>query len=255
MRQCSPCFQRQLHGQLDRQQPEERGEFDHWIQGHGRCVLERIAHRVAYYRRVMQRRAFLFEFDFNDLLRVIPRGTRIGHKNSLVKAKDGDGDQVADKKERLDERERQRCEEHGDENIQHAFLGILRADFDNFLAVGHRSPFRALEIDIRFNELDSAISARSYRLRGCAREPINHRAAGNKPQKEGSMQQRKLVHVFGDAVRERHNNRENHGGRADHSRTDEHGFCGGFESVPSAVVGFEQIFGPFEVYVHIVIFL
>jgi len=42
--------------------------------------LKGIANRVADDRGVVQRRAFLFEFHFDDLLSVIPRGAGVGMK-------------------------------------------------------------------------------------------------------------------------------------------------------------------------------
>ena len=65
------------------------------------------------------------------------------------------------------------------------------------------------------------------------------------------MQQRQLVHVVGEAVGERHDDRENHGGGADHGRADQHGLRRGFERVASAVVFFEQVLGALEVHVDV----
>ena len=68
------------------------------------------------------------------------------------------------------------------------------------------------------------------------------------------MQERKLVHVLGDAVRQRHNDRENHGCGAHNSRADQHRFRGGFKRVSGAVVCFQQILCALEVHVHVVVF-
>ena len=125
-----------LHGQLDGQQAEERRELDHRIERDGGRVLEGIADGVANDRGVVQRRAFLLQFDFDDFLGVVPRAAGVGHEDGLIEAEDGDGDQVADEEERLDEGEGQRGEEDGDENVEHALLRVLGADFDDFLAVG-----------------------------------------------------------------------------------------------------------------------
>ncbi len=77
--------------------------------------------------------AFGLEFGFDDLLRVVPGTTGIGHEDGLVQAEDRDGDQVADKEERLGEGEGESREEDGEEDVEHALLRVLRADFNTFL--------------------------------------------------------------------------------------------------------------------------
>ena len=54
---------------------------------------------------------FCLQLHFDNLLGVVPGGARIGHEDGLVEAEDGDGDQVADEEERLQEGEGQRGEE------------------------------------------------------------------------------------------------------------------------------------------------
>ena len=49
----------QAHGELDGEQAKQRGELDHRIQRDRRSIFERIAHRVADNRGVVQRSAFL----------------------------------------------------------------------------------------------------------------------------------------------------------------------------------------------------
>ena len=93
------------------------------------------------------------------------------------------------------------AEEHGDENIQHPFLRVLGADLDHFLAVGDGGLLHAFELDVGFDELDRAVSAGGHGLRGCAGEPVNHRAAGDQAEEERRVQQRKFVDVFGEAIR------------------------------------------------------
>ena len=68
------------------------------------------------------------------------------------------------------------------------------------------------------------------------------------------MQQREFVDVLRYALRESHDNRENHSGGADNCRTNQHRFCRGFKRVSRTVVGFEQILGALKVHVHVVIF-
>ena len=140
-------------------------------------------------------------------------------------------------------------------DIQHALLRILRADLDHLLAVGDGGFYHAFELDVGFDELDRAICASSDGLRGCAGKPVNHGAAGNQSKEERSVEQRKLIHVFGEAAGERHDDGENHGGCADNGRADEHRLRGGFEGVARAVIGFEQMFGAFEVDGVVEIFL
>ena len=125
MQSMPPVSARQLDGQLDGQQAEQRGELDDRVQRDRGGVLERVAHRIANDRGVVQRRAFLLQLDFDDLLGVVPGAAGVGHEDGLVEAEDGDGDQVADEEERLDEREGQRGEENGDEDVEHALLRVL----------------------------------------------------------------------------------------------------------------------------------
>src|SRR5580704_1777341 len=98
-------------------------------------MLERIAHGVANNSSSVQRRTLLFHFRFDDFLCVVPGSSRMRHKTRLVKAEDRDRNQTAHKKEGVDERERKCREEYRNENIQHAFLRVLRANPDYFLAV------------------------------------------------------------------------------------------------------------------------
>src|SRR5258708_12488337 len=68
VRQVGALGGRHLHGELDGEQAEEGGKFDHGIERNGRSVLERIADRVADDRGVVDGRAFLLHFDFHDFL-------------------------------------------------------------------------------------------------------------------------------------------------------------------------------------------
>ena len=147
----------------------------------------------------MQRSSLLLHFDFDDLLGVVPGGAGIGHEDCLVKAEDGDGNKIANEEERFDEGKGQRAEEDCDEDVQHALLRILGADLDDFLAVGDRGLHHAIELDVGFDELNSAIGARGHGLRGCAGKPVNHRAAGDQAEEERGVQQRKLIDVLRSA--------------------------------------------------------
>ena len=189
-------FGGQLDRQLHRQQAEQRGELDDRIQRHRRSVLERIADRVADDGGVVQRRPFLLQFDFDDFLGVVPGAAGVGHEDGLVETEDRDRDQVADEEERLDEGEGQRGEEDGQEDVEHALLRVLGADFDDLLAVGDRSLLHALQLDVGLDEFDRAVGAGGHRLRGSAGEPVDHRAAGDQAEHERRVQQRKIVHVL-----------------------------------------------------------
>src|ERR1019366_4267128 len=180
---------RQLDGELDGQEPEERRELDDRVQGHRRGVLEGIADGIAHDRRGVKRSAFGVHLDLDDLLRVVPRSTRIGHENGLVEAEERDRDEVADEEIWLEEREGQRREEDRQEDVQHPLLRILRADFDDLLAVRHRGLFAALQLDVRLDELDRSIRPRRHRLRRRAGEPVDDGAAGDQAQEERRIEQ------------------------------------------------------------------
>ena len=245
----------QLHGEFDGEQAEERGELDDRIEGDGRGVLERIADGVADDGGVVEWRAFLLQLDFDDFLGVVPCAAGVGHEDGLVEAEDGDGDQVADEEEGLDEGEGQRGEEDGDEDVEHAFLRVLGADLDDFLAVGDAGCCDAVELDVGLDEFDGAVGAGGDGLRRGAGEPVDHGAAGDQAEDERRVEQRELVHVGGEAVGERHDDGENHGGGADDGGADQHGLGGGFEGVAGAVVGFEHFLGALEVDVDVVVLL
>src|SRR5208283_5264862 len=146
-------------------------------------------------------------------------------------------------------------EEYGDEDVQHALLRVLRADFNDLLGVGHTGFFGAVQLDVALDEFHRAVSARGHGLRGRASEPVNHSAAGDQAEYEGSVEERKLVQVVGEAVGKRHDDGEDHGGCADHGRADEDWLCGGLERVAGAVVGFQEILGALEIHVDVVVLL
>ena len=104
------------------------------------------------------------------------------------------------KKIRLEERERQRREEHRQEDVEHPLLRVLRADLDDLLAVLHRRLLGAVQLDVRLDELHRAVGARRHRLRRRAGEPVDHRAAGDEPEQERRVQDRQLVQVLRQPV-------------------------------------------------------
>ena len=255
MRQCAAGFRGELHRQLHGQQAEQRGELDDRVEGHRRGVLEGIADRVADDRGVVQRRALLLQLDLDDLLGVVPSGAGVGHEDGLVKAEDGDGDEVADEEEGLDEGEGQGGEEHRDEDVQHALLRVLRADLHDLLAVRDRSPLHPFQPDVGLDELHGAVGAGGHRLGGSAGEPVDHGPAGDQAEDERGVEERELVHAGGEAVRQRHDDRKDHGGGPNDGGADEHRLGRGLEGVARAVVFFQQMLGALEVHVHVEVLL
>ncbi len=174
------------HRQLDRQQTEQGGELDDGVHGHRRGVLERVAHRVADDRRRVQLGALLLHVGFHDLLGVVPGAAGVGHEDGLIQTEHGDGDQVADEEERLEEGEGQRTEEHGQEDVDHALLRVLRADADHLLAVFDvGAALFGIELDVFLDELDRPIGAGGHGLRGRTGEPVDHGAAHDEPSRNG----------------------------------------------------------------------
>src|SRR5262249_41110014 len=150
----------------------------------------------------------------------------------------GDGDQVADEKERFDEGEGQGREEDRQEDIQHAALGILRANLHHLFAVGNRRLLDSLQPNVALDELDRAIGSRSYGLGGSAGKPVNDGASGDQAENKRRIQQRQLIHVHRQAVGQRHNDGEDHGGGAHHGGSNQHGFRRRLKRVAGSVVGF-----------------
>ena len=106
----------------------------------------------------------MFQLDFNDFLGVVPRAAGIGHENCLIQAKDSNGNQVTDEEKRFEKRECKCREKHGDENINHALLCILRADLNHLLAVGYGCLLHTFQLDVGFDELDRTIGASGHSL-------------------------------------------------------------------------------------------
>ncbi len=84
----------------------------------------------------MQLGSLFLQVDLDELLGVVPGAAGVGHEDRLEQAEQRDRDQVADEEERLEQGERQGAAEHHEEDVEHALLGVLRADLDDFLAVG-----------------------------------------------------------------------------------------------------------------------
>src|ERR1022692_3348540 len=154
----------QRHRQFYGQQPEQRGELDDRIQRHRAGVFERIAHCVAHHRGGMQFGALHVQLGLDNFLGVVHGAPGVGHEDGLEQAEYGDRDQVADEVERLEEREGQRGEEHGDKDVEHALLRVLRADGHHLLGVGYGGLLGALQLDMLLDEFHRAICAGGDRL-------------------------------------------------------------------------------------------
>src|SRR5438034_3637945 len=82
-RQRRPAFDGKGDGQLNSQQPEQRGELDDRIERDRRRILEWIANGVADHSGGMQRSTLLFELYLDDFLCVVPGAASICHENRL----------------------------------------------------------------------------------------------------------------------------------------------------------------------------
>src|SRR6267143_2723948 len=197
VRQAAALRGGQLHGELNGQQAKEWREFNDRIEGDGRRILKRIAHYVADDCSVVEGRALLLEFDFNDFLGVVPGTAGVGHEDGLVQAEDGDGEEIADEEKRFDEGEGQRGEEHRDENVEHALLRVLGANLDDLFTVSDAGGRSSVELDVGLDEFDGAVSAGGHGLRARAGEPVNHGAASDEAEDKRRMEERKIIDVFG----------------------------------------------------------
>ena len=194
----------------------------------------------------MQRSSLGLQLGLHDLLRVIPRPTGVRHEDGLVQPEQRDGNQVADEEERLHKGKRKRRKEHRQEDVEHPLLRVLRADLDHFLRIRHRRLGHAFQLDVSFDELDSAIGARGHRLHRRAGEPVNHRAAGDQAEQERRVQNREVRKVFGQALRQQHDDRKDHGGGPDDGGADQNRLSRGLEGIASAIIFFEILLGNLE---------
>ena len=96
-RECK--LRRKFDSKLDGKETKQRGELDDRVQSNRRGVLERIADRISHNRGIMKRSTLGIEFSFNNLLRVIPCTTGIGHEDGLIETEKRNGDQVTNKEE------------------------------------------------------------------------------------------------------------------------------------------------------------
>ena len=86
-------------------------------------------------------------------------------------------------------------------------------------------------------------------LRGGARKPIDHRAAGDQAQQKRRVEDREIgiMHWRFSPFGERHDDREDHGGGAHHRGADQHRLGGRLEGVAGAVVLFQVLLGLLEI--------
>lgn len=166
---------------------------------------------------------------------------------------DGDADQEPDEEELVNERRGERDEENRQEDVEHARLGELGADRDDFLAVLDVGPFDAFQLDVLLDELDGAVGPGDDRLHTGPAEPVDHRHAADDAQQERGVQDRQLVDVGRQAVGQQHDDREDQRRGTDDGRTDQHGFGGRLEGIAGTIVLFEQALGVFEVGVGVVV--
>src|SRR5438132_4855429 len=248
-------FQPQLHGKLNRKQSEQSCEFDHRIHRHRGRILEGIAHRIADDRGIVQRRAFLFQFNFHNFFGIVPGAAGVRHENSLVQPEYSDRDQISNEVEGLDKCKRQRSEKDREEYIEHALLRVLRANLHNFLAVRNRSLLHSFQPDIRFDEFDCPVSARRYGLRGSAGKPVNHCSAGDQSQNKWRMQERKIANVFCQTLGQRHDDRKNHRRSTHYGRSNQHWLRSCLKCIAGAIIVFVQVLSALEVHINVEISL
>jgi len=89
-------------------------------------------------------------------------------------------------------------------NVEHASLGVLRADFHDLFAVGHGCLGGTVQLHVSLDELNGAIRAGDHRLHARAGEPVNHRAAHDDAEQERGVQNaqfldgRDILHRIGE---------------------------------------------------------
>src|SRR5581483_3122323 len=188
------------------------------------------------------------QLGFYDLLGVVPSAARVGHKDGLVQAEQGNGNQITNKEIRFGERKRERREKHYQKDIEHAFLRVLRTNLDHFLAVGYGSLCYAFQPNIGFDEFHRAIGAGGDRLHGSSGKPIDDGAARDQAEQEGGVENGEVRQQLRlQLVGQRHDDGENHGRCAHYGSPDQHGLGCRLERVTSTVVLFHIVFALFEV--------
>src|SRR5262249_7852272 len=147
--------------------------------------------------------------------------TRIRHEDRLVETEEGNRYQVSNKEIRIEERQSQRQAENGNEDVEHPFLRIDGANLYHFLAILDRSSL-GTEIHVFFDVNYGAIRAGHHRLAGCSREPVDYRAAHQKPQHDFGLDQRQLARNIPKLLVEQKDDRKKHGSCAYHGGANQH---------------------------------
>ena len=237
-----PDRDRELHGK----QAEQGGELDDRVEGHRGGVLERITHGVTNHRGIVQLCSLGVQIHLDDLLGVVPSATGVGHEDRLVQAEDGDRDEVADEEVGIDEGEGQGGEEHRQEDVDHALLGVLGADLhDAGRVLGGGLGGRGIQLHVGLDVLHGPVGAGGDGLHGGPGEPVDDGSTGDETQQERGMGEAELGHLGGvlQAIGEHHDDREDHRRRADDGRPDEHWLGGGLEGVSRPILSLQEVLG------------
>ena len=173
---------------LNGEKAEERRELDDGIERDRAGVLERIANGVANNACRVKVSALRAHVNFDDLLRVVPCATCVGHEERLIEAEERHRDEVTNEEERIKERQTQREEEDHHEDVDHALLRVNGANLDDFLRVLNAG-FRLGEIDVLLDKDHRAVCTRDNRLRGCTSEPVDHSAADEQTEQNRGFNQ------------------------------------------------------------------
>ncbi len=104
-----------------------------------------------------------------------------------------------------------------------------------------------VELDVFLDEDDRAVSAGDDGLRARAGEPVNHRATHEQAENDLRLDEAQMFNRVPKNILEQHDDAENHRGRADHGRADQHGLGRGFEGVPGTIAFFEFELGVGEI--------
>jgi hypothetical protein len=99
------------------------------------------------------------------------------------------------------------------------------------------------------------VGAGRHGLHRRAGEPVDDGAAGDQAEQERRVEQREPIEILRETVGEHDDDREDHRGRADDRRADQHRLRRRFEGIPGAVVLLEQVLGRLEVHVDAVVAL
>ena len=97
--------------------------------------------------------------------------------------------QITHEEEWVDASEAEGPKQHGQEDVEHASLGVRRADFDHTLAFFHTRLGPLVELDRGLDELDGTVGSRDYSLGGGSGEPEDDSSADQEPNEKRWVQQ------------------------------------------------------------------